>query len=448
MSLEIFKQKNNLKDNNIDIEMKEPNVTNMTLSMMKKEIKVNFNPKDLQIELFKQFNQNNNFISSKFKIQENTIQQIVSGIDQLTQKLIKFFEDCKEKFSDIDEKIINCANNINQNVNNTNSNTQTLYENILKLKKEKDSFNNSINEAVQAIINNLNILEEKQKELGKMKEKVDIIEKILKENDIKLEIKNDQKNEYNDIDIKEYAKNLDNKILKYKIIQKYNTIMFKDITKESEEKENEMAEKFKIILKKDNNTEKGITYAVSKKSKEWDFSRHMKNIMKRLKSSRINKKINFKNLNYVFKLIWTDSQIQFIKISATPKYINNNQFFVKVGNNMIFVKYRRRIRSNTNFSNVVIKDKNKNNYNKNIIQNLSGILNNENNRNKRNNKKIKNNKNGNNIKNKRFFNNNKRFNPIRKFNKVKYNNNNKNANNQVIKLLPKILNIWSKGQNF
>lgn len=448
MSIEIFKQKNNLKDNNIDIEMKEPNVTNMTLSVMKKEIKLNFNPNDLQIELFKQFNQNNNFISSKFKIQENTIQQIVSGIDQLTQKLIKFFEDCKEKFSDIDEKIINCANNINQNVNNTNSNTQTLYENILKLKKEKDSFNNSINEAVQAIINNLNILEEKQKELGKMKEKVDIIEKILKENDIKLEIKNDQKNEYNDIDIKEYAKNLDNKILKYKIIQKYNTIMFKDITKESEEKENEMAEKFKIILKKDNNTEKGITYAVSKKSKEWDFSRHMKNIMKRLKSSRINKKINFKNLNYVFKLIWTDSQIQFIKISATPKYINNNQFFVKVGNNMIFVKYRRRIRSNTNFSNVVIKDKNKNNYNKNIIQNLSGILNNENNRNKRNNKKIKNNKNGNNIKNKRFFNNNKRFNPIRKFNKVNYNNNNKNANNQVIKLLPKILNIWSKGQNF
>lgn len=448
MSLEICNQKNNLKDNNIDIEMKEPNVTNMTLSVMKKEIKLNFNPNDLQIELFKQFNQNNNFFSSKIKIQENTIQQIVSGIDQLTQKLIKFFEDCKEKFSDIDEKIINCANNINQNVNNTNSNTQTLYENILKLKKEKDSFNNSINEAVQAIINNLNILEEKQKELGKMKEKVDIIEKILKENDIKLEIKNDQKNEYNDIDIKEYAKNLDNKILKYKIIQKYNTIMFKDITKESEEKENEMAEKFKIILKKDNNTEKGITYAVSKKSKEWDFSRHMKNIMKRLKSSRINKKINFKNLNYVFKLIWTDSQIQFIKISATPKYINNNQFFVKVGNNMIFVKYRRRIRSNTNFSNVVIKDKNKNNYNKNIIQNLSGILNNENNRNKRNNKKIKNNKNGNNIKNKRFFNNNKRFNPIRKFNKVNYNNNNKNANNQVIKLLPKILNIWSKGQNF
>ena len=448
MSLEICNQKNNLKDNNIDIEMKEPNVTNMTLSVMKKEIKLNFNPNDLQIELFKQFNQNNNFFSSKIKIQENTIQQIVSGIDQLTQKLIKFFEDCKEKFSDIDEKIINCANNINQNVNNTNSNTQTLYENILKLKKEKDSFNNSINETVQAIINNLNILEEKQKELGKMKEKVDIIEKILKENDIKLEIKNDQKNEYNDIDIKEYAKNLDNKILKYKIIQKYNTIMFKDITKESEEKENEMAEKFKIILKKDNNTEKGITYAVSKKSKEWDFSRHMKNIMKRLKSSRINKKINFKNLNYVFKLIWTDSQIQFIKISATPKYINNNQFFVKVGNNMIFVKYRRRIRSNTNFSNVVIKDKNKNNYNKNIIQNLSGILNNENNRNKRNNKKIKNNKNGNNIKNKRFFNNNKRFNPIRKFNKVNYNNNNKNANNQVIKLLPKILNIWSKGQNF
>lgn len=34
---------------------------------------------------------------------------------------------------------------------------------------------------------------------------------------------------------------------------------------------------------------------------------------------------------------WSEKQIQFEKIKATPRYINNNNFFVKVKNAMIFV---------------------------------------------------------------------------------------------------------------
>ena len=48
----------------------------------------------------------------------------------------------------------------------------------------------------------------------------------------------------------------------------------------------EFTEKFQVILKKDKDTEKGITYQFSTLGKEWDFSRHIKNILRRLNFSR------------------------------------------------------------------------------------------------------------------------------------------------------------------
>ena len=95
---------------------------------------------------------------------------------------------------------------------------------------------------------------------------------MLGENDIKIEIKNEENKVIKNIDINEYATNLDKKELRLKFFAKNNTIFFKDITKDCEEKENEFAEKFKVILKKDKDTEKGITYQVSTLGKEWNFS--------------------------------------------------------------------------------------------------------------------------------------------------------------------------------
>ena len=63
----------------------------------------------------------------------------------------------------------------------------------------------------------------------------------------------------------------------------------------------------------------------------------MKNIMKRIYRARFYKRVNFRNLDHVFRMKWSEKQIQFEKIKATPRYINNNNFFVKVKNAMIFV---------------------------------------------------------------------------------------------------------------
>ena len=66
----------------------------------------------------------------------------------------------------------------------------------------------------------------------------------------------------------------------------------------------------------------------------------MKNIMKRVSRARNFKRINFRNLDYVFKLKWSSKQIQFDKIKATQRFINNNSFFVKIKNAFIFIKRR------------------------------------------------------------------------------------------------------------
>ena len=55
---------------------------------------------------------------------------------------------------------------------------------------------------------------------------------MLAEHDIKIEIKNEENKEIKNIDINEYATNLDKKELRLKFFAKNNTIFFKDITKD------------------------------------------------------------------------------------------------------------------------------------------------------------------------------------------------------------------------
>ena len=56
----------------------------------------------------------------------------------------------------------------------------------------------------------------------------------------------------------------------------------------------------------------------------------MKNIMKRIYSSRFYKRVNFRNLVHIFRMKWSEKQIQFEKIQATQRYINNNNFLSKL----------------------------------------------------------------------------------------------------------------------
>ena len=179
----------------------------------------------------------------------------------------------------------------------------------------------------------------------------------------------------------------------------------------------------------------------------------MKNILRRLNFSRYNRRVNIRNYEYVFKMVWTNDQVQFVRTPATPKFINYNKFFVKIGNNMVYVNNRRKFfRRNFNDFGRFRKDKN-NNYNIKNYQNLSSKNNNQNNINSNNsyrNNKNKNNRNNtfnnrynNNYNNKKYYNNNKRFNNRRRFNRNRYNNNNniyKNTIRKVIKILPKLIN--------
>ena len=206
--------------------------------------------------------------------------------------------------------------------------------------KTLEGFKNEISEKINVILNGFKELNDKQNESDI---KIKKVEKILSKSNINLgEIKIENKNDIKDVEINEYEENLNNKVLKFKMYQKYNSIYINDITKDCEEenKEKELADKVKIIFKKDKNTEKSITYEISTIGKDWDFSRHMKNIMRRVSRARNFKRINFRNLDYVFKLKWSSKQIQFEKIKATQRFINNNSFFVKIKNAYIFIKRR------------------------------------------------------------------------------------------------------------
>ena len=103
--------------------------------------------------------------------------------------------------------------------------------------------------------------------------------------------------------------------------------------------------------------------------------------MKRINYSRITKRININNLKYVYRMKWSEKQIQFIKIQATPKYVNNNNFFVKIKNYMVFVKNKGKFKKNLNFFKKFKKFKNYNikKKNQNFSGNLPNQLNNKNN---------------------------------------------------------------------
>ena len=437
--------------NKEDIIMKDEinafNQSQVVLSMIKKELKFNLDP-NIQTNIANYFVQNNPF-SKKLIDQEQAIQQLINDVVNLSKSYNNLVQHCKDKFILVDGTFNDYALTIDEKIKLVNNDIMVICNYINEEKKEQESLKeyvNKIGERIEKHQENLNKVNEFIKENEITKQKIEAIDKVLKENDIKIEIKEVENKEIKNKEIKKYATNLDGKELRLKLYNKNSTIYFKDITKDCLEKENEYAEKFKVILKKDEDTEKGITYAVSKLGKDWNFDRHMKNIMRRLNNSINIRKVNIKNFEYVFKMVWTKDQIQFIKTPATPKFINNNKFFVKIGSNMVYVNRKRRFyRSNFKAFGLFRKDKN-NNYNFKNSQNLSSKNDKKNNRNfnneNSNNKNINNRKNGNNRNNNnnRRFNNNIRFNNSRRFNQNRFNNRNKNIIQKVIRILPKLIN--------
>ena len=456
--------------------MREPNANQQNFNAMfgyeRKVFKFNLDPNLLSTNLIKFLNEN---IKMKtINLQENgVIKQIINKVDELSSNLITVVRDFQSKFQELEDKNYSYAVKNNSKVESNENAIQNLESSVTKVNEVISKCLDKIN-ALEEFKTNLetnlnkliNDIKEKQNANDDTNKKVEKIEKLLQNNNIKIEdIKIENKKEIQNINIEEFEKNSNEKELKFKLFQKNNIIYFNEITKdcgENGDKEKDLVDKCKIIFKKDKNTEKNITYEISTKCKDWEFSRQMKNILKRIYRSRYYKRVNFRNLDHVFRMKWSEKQIQFEKIQATQRYINNNNFFVKVKNAMIFVINKGKFKKNLNrfnkfkfynnkYNNQNLLGKFKNNFNTNQnvnrnINNQNNNQNNKNNSNKRNNKKSFNNK-------KRFynkrFNNNKRYMYRNNYNRNRYYSNNpKYGFIKKVILIPKVNGFNQRGQNF
>ena len=319
MSRRNFEQNFNSLISNQDIQMREPNANNqlpnVAFNLEKRQVILRVDPNSLLTNLM-----NSGFGDllnrAKVNLQEQgVIEQIMKNIDNLSTKLSKVILDIQEQFTFLEDKLHFYVEGNNKRVNSNEESINKIATNWSKFLdnfnamnekvKTLEEFKNETSEKINVILNGFKEINDKQNESDI---KIKKVEEILSKSNINLgEIKIENKNDIKDVEINEYEENLNNKVLKFKMYQKYNSIYINDITKDCEEenKEKELADKVKIIFKKDKNTEKSITYEISTIGKDWDFSRHMKNIMRRVSRARNFKRINFRNLDYVFKLKWS-----------------------------------------------------------------------------------------------------------------------------------------------
>ena len=134
--------------------------------------------------------------------------------------------------------------------------------------------------------------------------------------------------EYKDIVINDFEKNSNEEIKKFKLVQNNNKLFLKEITKNcnDEKKEKEVVDKAKIIFKKSINNDI-IIYEISTLCKDWEFSRYMKNIFKRVTRSNIRYKVNLKKLEKVYLMTWSEKQIQFTPQNAISNFIYSKKLF-------------------------------------------------------------------------------------------------------------------------
>ena len=326
---------------------------------------------------------------------------------EIKSKHIKDIDNINNKLTeDLDKLNKECDNKINNNLNKLKNNFEKI---------EKDF----------QIQNNINLSHEKSIE--------DIKNKI---NDNKLIIqnmnnKNDNKNKIviENKKIEKFEMEKDKPKI-YKMSQWNNQISFKDITNEFEE--NKTIEKIKIAFKKDEDEKDKIIYEVHNIQKDWDFKRHIKNMFKRLNKAREIKRINLNKLKHVYILKFTDNQIHFIKKEAILNFVKNNNYYVKIRNNFVFVNNRRRKyfnnrkwnNNNFNFRKNNYINNNGNNRNNNFRNNNSNRRNNKNNfNNNRPNNQMNKSSNRRNQMNNNRSNNNNRYNNNRRFNNSKRRNN-------------------------
>ena len=158
--------------------------------MMKKELKFNLDP-NIQDNLAQYINENNAF-SSKGKIQEQVIQNLINQTSKLSQSINELITHCKEKYDDTDNKILDFANNIENQFSKINKDILYIYSSMIEFKNEQDKINKSVNEQINQHQEFIKKIVAKLNDNETVKKKVESIEKILGENDIKIENKNEE----------------------------------------------------------------------------------------------------------------------------------------------------------------------------------------------------------------------------------------------------------------
>ena len=225
----------------------EPNAnqsnSRVIVGLEKRLMAFDIDPGILQTGLNNYLNQNYLKFSKSFG--ENAIiKEIITKIEELSNNLMKVINDIKEKFNSIEDALSQYSQYNDKNINDK---INALNEVINKFQKEQIDY---ITNFSKSVLNNINLFSEdiknlkaKQQENEKkflnidkdIKEKIDLfvkerMENMIKNKEIKVDIVNNgNKKEFDDIKIDKYASNTNNQNLKFKIFQKNNSSIYKDI---------------------------------------------------------------------------------------------------------------------------------------------------------------------------------------------------------------------------
>ena len=334
---------NNNNNNNMKLEKIDQEINILKESVKKidneskNKINIMKNNSDNDLDFIKKvFNKEiidiKNSLNSEMEKNKSFFKDIQVSINELCEQNIKL--KVNEKYN---EQLMELANKINQIELKNNINVEEMFSNRLNILNKKieelkneSNLNNNINNdnRVNVLCDKVNLLENK---INNLNERNIIVKegKIVKE--------------YKDIVINDFEKNSNEEIKKFKLVQNNNKLFLKEITKNcnDEKKEKEVVDKAKIIFKKSINNDI-IIYEISTLCKDWEFSRYMKNIFKRVTRSNIRYKVNLKKLEKVYLMTWSEKQIQFTPKNATSNFIYSKNYFVIQGNNFVYVKNNRR----------------------------------------------------------------------------------------------------------
>ena len=146
---------------------------NAIITMMKKEMKINFDP-NIQKNLAQYIQENNDF-SSKIKNQEQVIQNLITRTSNLSQSINKLVSHCKEKYDATDSIIENLAKSSDNQISSINKDILFLFDSMNEFKNEQEKINKSVIEQVKQHQENIKKITDVVKDNETVKRKLKVL---------------------------------------------------------------------------------------------------------------------------------------------------------------------------------------------------------------------------------------------------------------------------------